>query len=93
MPVNQAEINKVSFNPRPRARGRLTPVNYHSAWIPFQSTPPCEGATVVVRDLRRLGYVSIHAPVRGGDDGSASRYATFEGFNPRPRARGRRKSC
>ena len=70
-----------SFNPRPRARGRLPYFQQGRSYSKFQSTPPCEGAT---GSTYRRGYcyqVSIHAPVRGGDP--------VERFNPRPRARGR----
>ena len=34
----------------------------------FQSTPPCEGATRYEAPAWRSQVVSIHAPVRGGDD-------------------------
>ena len=35
----------ISFNPRPRARGRLGRRDYNHYCKQFQSTPPCEGAT------------------------------------------------
>ena len=35
-----------SFNPRPRARGRRMILNGYGAEKLFQSTPPCEGATL-----------------------------------------------
>jgi len=55
----------------------------------FQSTLPCEGATLPIAALRCRIEVSIHAPVRGSD---TERCHTVQGknrFNPRSRARER----
>ena len=79
------------FNPRPRARGRPPFIRRPCLKGLFQSTPPCEGATY--ESLSKLGGddVSIHAPVRGGDDVIRLFMGGPSCFNPRPRARGRPK--
>ena len=56
-----------SFNPRPRASGRLSRRWSEPVSEPFQSTPACERATRVQRPHQRLVGVSIHARVRAGD--------------------------
>ncbi len=122
-----------SFNPRPRARGRLGFLSVGLVYDLFQSTPPCEGATRHCRDFvptskyqstppcegatflflpvsSKVWFqstppcegatisptteaikkdVSIHAPVRGGDQGHGYQSQSIACFNPRPRARGR----
>ena len=81
-----------SFNPRPRARGRQFLMASCDDILAFQSTPPCEGATLQVSHGGEAHGVSIHAPVRGGDAFSPAPGSGGMGFNPRPRARGRQLS-
>jgi len=55
------------FNPRSRARERRRSGAGPSPRKRFQSTLPCEGATVIAAEGDRVLVVSIHAPVRGSD--------------------------
>ena len=58
--------------------------------IPFQSTPPVQGATIDVQKPCNVRRISIHAPCAGGD-----RFVGMDvqcrnkNFNPRPLCRGR----
>jgi len=56
-----------SFNPRSRARERLDSYIRQNVRFLFQSTLPCEGATIGCGRISRRSCVSIHAPVRGSD--------------------------
>jgi len=55
------------FNPRSRARERRLTVERLEASREFQSTLPCEGATLLTEFIGECWHVSIHAPVRGSD--------------------------
>ena len=57
----------LSFNPRPRGRGRLPFFRRLRVAWQFQSTPPWEGATAAIQRSDTAQKVSIHAPVGGGD--------------------------
>ena len=69
--ISRPRRERIGFNPRPRARGRLVSSGQYSAEYEFQPAPPCEGATPRRLPARRAVVVSTRAPVRGGDSASA----------------------
>ena len=54
------------FNPRPREGGRRPPFSLFLDLLPFQSTPPRGGATIVVSSLRLLFCYFNPRPREGG---------------------------
>ncbi len=55
------------FQSTPPREGATTPRDGSTYIAEFQSTPPREGATLLYHLGGMRGYVSIHAPARGGD--------------------------
>ena len=83
-------LTLVSFNPRPRASGRLAVALAVALRVAlFQSTPACERATCFQSPNCQDHLVSIHARVRAGDDRGQRPAHRRVSFNPRPRASGR----
>ena len=61
--------------------------------MPFQSTPPARGATVIGSIYRAAHHISIHAPREGGDELSLNKVSTPPIFQSTPPARGATREC
>ena len=60
---------RLDFNPRPLAGATRMETRASMVSIKFQSTPPC-GGDKLNRWCKRLGIISIHAPLRGRQERS-----------------------
>ena len=76
------------FQSTPLCKGRQ---HLFTGWreiIMFQSTPLCKGRRFLYRPYAVHEWVSIHAPVQGATNRSATCWFNKHSFNPRPCARG-----
>ena len=71
------------FNPRSPCGERHIVWNHTPGSLPFQSTLPLRGATLVPLGIITKSLISIHAPLAGSDRGVIRSLRPFYYFNPR----------